>query len=275
MHLDLHLHTRASDGAWGPAEVVRGAHAGGLHIIAITDHDTTAGLEQAWSTAAEVGIRLVPGCELSSTHEGRDVHVLGYGIDPDAPALRRHEARAADRRRARMAEMVERLHAMGVSVALERVLEVAGDEGVVGRPHLARVLVEAGHVRDLPEAFDRLIGDGQPAFVPTALYTPAEVVGTILASGGVPVWAHPPGDQLDELLPDLVRAGLQGLEAYRPGHAPRQSRRILDRAEKAHLVVSGGSDWHDPDRNQPLGTFHVLEAQVDALLALLEGPRTR
>jgi hypothetical protein len=273
MRLDLHLHTTASDGSWPPEAVVRQARAGGLDVIAITDHDTTAGLDAAATAARASGMRLVPGCELSSTHEGRDVHVLGYGVDPDADALRRYEARAGDRRRARMAEMVERLGSLGVVVSLERVLELASEEGVVGRPHLARALVEAGHARELPEAFDRLIGDGQPAFVPTALHTPADVIEVIGAAGGVAVWAHPPADLLDPLLPSLVGAGLRGIEAYRPGHSPRRTRRILDRAAQAGLVVSGGSDWHDPERNHALGVFHVLERQVEGLLGLLPSAR--
>jgi 3',5'-nucleoside bisphosphate phosphatase len=270
MRLDLHLHTLASDGAWSPERVVRQARAGGLDVVSITDHDTTAGLDEAHAVAREVGIELIAGCELSSTHEGRDVHVLGYGVDPDAPVLVRYQARAGGRRRERMAEMVERLARLGISVSLDRVLEVAGDRGVVGRPHLARVLVEDGHARDLPDAFDRYIGDTQPAFVATALHTPADVIEVIREAGGVPVWAHPASDQLEALLPALVEAGLEGLEAYRPWHTPGQTRRILDRAAGAGLVVSGGSDWHDPDRNSPLGAFHVLDRQVQALLELLD-----
>lgn len=266
MRLDLHLHTTASDGSWSPEAVVRRASAGGLGGISITDHDTTVGLDEARPVARALGLLLIAGCELSSTHEGRDVHVLGYGVDPEAPALRRHEERTRDRRRTRMAEMVTRLEALGMRVSLQNVLARASDEGVVARPHLARELVALGYARDLPDAFDRFIGDGQPGYVPTALYTPFDVVETICASGGVPVWAHPPLDLLDVLLDPLVAAGLEGLEAYRPGHKPRQTRRILERAGTRGLLVSGGSDWHDPDRNEALGRFHVLPRQVRPLL---------
>lgn len=266
MRLDLHLHTTASDGSWSPEAVVRRASAGGLGGISITDHDTTVGLAEARPVAHGLGMLLIAGCELSSTHEGRDVHVLGYGVDTAAPALRRHEERTRDRRRTRMAEMVTRLDALGMRVSLQSVLDRASDEGVVARPHLARELVAQGYARDLPDAFDRHIGDGRPGYVPTALYTPFDVVETIRASGGVSVWAHPPLDLLDVLLDALVAVGLEGLEAYRPGHKPRQSRRILERARARGLLVSGGSDWHDPDRNAPLGTFHVLHRQVAPLL---------
>lgn len=269
MRLDLHLHTRASDGAWAPAQVVREALRAGLDVLAVTDHDTTAGVAEASDAARSAGVRLITGCELSSTHDGRDLHVLGYGVDPDAPALRAYEARTADRRRARMAEMVDRLGGLDVPVALDRVLEIAGDEGVVGRPHLAEALVEAGHARDLSEAFDRWIGDAQPGFVPTALHTPADVISVIREAQGVPIWAHPAAEQVDALLPELVEAGLEGIEAYRPGHAPRQTRRLLDRAASLGLLVSGGSDWHGPERGPPLGGFWVSDRQVAALLERL------
>lgn len=269
MRFDLHVHSTASDGVLAPSAIVRAAAAGGLHGMALTDHDTTAGVDEAAGVASEVGIALIPGCELSSTHEGRDIHVLGYGVDLAAPALRAHEERASTRRRDRMAEMVARLAELGVRVRLERVLEIAGTTGVVGRPHLARALVEEGHAASVPDAFDTLIGDGHPAFVPTALHTPVDVVRTIRGSGGVAIWAHPPGDLLAGLLPRLVSEGLQGVEAYRPRSSNRDRQRLLRVAREAGLVVSGGSDWHDPVRNDPLGTFWVDRAQVAGLLDLL------
>jgi hypothetical protein len=149
------------------------------------------------------------------------------------------------------------------------VVEIAGGLGVVGRPHLARALVERGHARDVPDAFDRLIGDGLPAFVPTRLHVPVDAVVTVREAGGLAVWAHPPGDLLDALLPALVGAGLAGLEAYRPGNTANLTRRLLERARTAGLLVSGGSDWHDLQRSEPLGTFHVDEIRVGALLAAL------
>jgi hypothetical protein len=269
MRIDLHIHSTASDGAAEPADVVRRARAGGLDLISITDHDTTSGVEPARARADELGLTLIPGCELSSTHEGREVHVLGYGVDPDAGALRSYERRALERRRERMSVMIGHLAALGLPVAFERVLEVAGGLGVVGRPHLARVLVEVGHARDLSDAFDRLIGDGSPAFEPTQLHSPTEAVATIVASGGLPVWAHPPPDLVDRLLPDLVKAGLRGLEIYRPGNTPGYTRRLLERARAATLLASGGSDWHDPERHPALGTFSVGVDQVGALLDAL------
>lgn len=269
MRLDLHIHTTASDGAWEPRRVIEAAHQGSLDVISVTDHDTVDGLEEAAATAREVGLGLVPGIELSSTWEGRDVHVLGYGFDPAAHALDDYTRRAHGAREDRMAAMVGRLAEQDVRVSLDRVMEVAGGRGVVGRPHLAQVLVETGFARSVPDAFDRLIGDGHAAFVPTAMHGPGDAVDIILASGGVAVWAHPPGDLLDAVLPPLVRAGLGGLEVHRPGNGPSQTRRLLERARSAGLLVSGGSDWHDLDRNEPLGTFSVSDAEVAGLLEAL------
>lgn len=272
MRFDLHIHSTASDGALAPSEVVRASAKGGLHGIALTDHDTTAGLAEARRTAEALGIEVIAGCELSSSWNGRDIHVLGYGVDVEAEPLRAHEARASTRRRDRMAEMVERLGEQGVEVRLGRVLEISGEGGVVGRPHLARALVEAGHAASVPQAFDTLIGDQHPAFVPTAILTPFDVVETIRASGGVAVWAHPPGDLVGELLPLLVEGGMQGLEVYRSRGGTRDRRRLLEAARERGLVVTGGSDWHDTDRNDPLGTYWVDHRQIEDFLELLGGP---
>lgn len=271
MRLDLHLHTAASDGAWDPIRVIRAAASGGLDLVAVTDHDTVAGLPEAARAAEEEGLTLIPGCELSSTHQGRDVHMLAYGIDADAACVREHEVRARERRAGRMVEMVERLAAAGVEVSIEDVLQRVETGGVLGRPHLAGALVEAGYADNVPAAFDQLIGDRHPAFVPTLLLDPAGAVRLAHAAGGVAVWAHPPADLLDPLLPELIAAGLDGLEVYRPRSGPAQIQRLLRRAATSGLCVTGGSDWHNPDRNGPLGSFSVSEAQVEHFLRLLKG----
>jgi predicted metal-dependent phosphoesterase TrpH len=266
MRLDLHIHTTASDGAWSPAAVARGA-AGRLDVIAITDHDTTAGFDGARRAAVGLPLEVIPAVELSSTYRGRDIHVLGYFIDPAAPRLRAHEAHAERARERRMAEMIERLRGQGVHVEMEAVLAAAGpDRGSLGRPHLARALVEAGHAQSIPDAFDRWIGDGHAAFVPTALVDPAGAVGIVLASGGIPVWAHPPIDVIDALLPGLVRAGLRGLEVYRPRVDVEQMGRLERTARSAGLVVTGGSDWHTPDAGFGLGDFHVTGDELARFL---------
>lgn len=266
MRLDLHIHTTASDGAWSPSAVARAA-AGRLDVIAVTDHDTTAGVATAFAAADGLPLQVIPGTELSSTYRGKDIHVLGYFVDPDAKALREHAARAEIGRERRMEEMIGRLRDQGVHVQMEAVVAVAGPErGSIGRPHLAKVLVEAGHATSISDAFDRWIGDAHPAFVPTALLDPAGAVDVVKAAGGIPVWAHPPVDVLDALLPGLVRAGLRGLEVYRPRVDPEQMGRLERTARSAGLVVTGGSDWHSPNAGSELGDFHVTSDELARFL---------
>lgn len=267
MRLDLHVHTRASDGAWSPEAVVDGALKGRLDVISVTDHDTTDAVGPALEAARGRRLEVIPGSELSSTWQGREFHVLGYFVDPEAPALVDHRHRARSHRRRRMERMIERLDAQGIHVTLDDVLEAAGpDSSVLARPHLARALVDAGYVGSVPEAFDRYLADRHPASVPTALQRPAEAIDVIRSSGGVAVWAHPPLDVLDTALPELVAAGLQGLEVFRPRTSPEALRRLRAAARRNRLVVTGGSDWHGPGRNGELGSFWVTAEEVEAFL---------
>ncbi len=267
MRLDLHVHTDASDGAWSPADVVRGAAKGGLDVIAIADHDTVA----AYAVANEVGrgeqVQVIPAMEVSSTHQTRDVHILGYFVDLESEVLLAHQRRAVRRREDRMAEMLERLAAEGVEVTFEEVEQAAGPGRVaIGRPHLAKALLGKGYVASVPEAFDRLIGDDKPAFVPTHLLTPIEAVEMVLGADGIPVWAHPPGDLIDPLLRPLVGAGLRGLEVYRPRDRRSQVLRYEQICRTSALFVTGGSDWHSPDSGASLGDFYVTGDEVASFL---------
>lgn len=268
MRLDLHIHSTASDGFWSPEAVVRGASKGALDVIALTDHDNIGGFASADAVGRELNVHVIPALEVSSTHQSRDVHVLGFFVDPDARALAEHATRAGRRRHERMHQMLERLRARGIDVPFAAVEEAAGPaRNVVGRPHLARALVAAGHASSVPDAFDRLIGDQHDAFVPTAMLEPAGAVDVILAAGGVPVWAHPPGDLLDNLLPGLVRAGMRGLEVYRPRNHRTDIARYEGICRTSGLVRSGGSDWHTPEGGAALGDFHVTADEVEGLLA--------
>jgi predicted metal-dependent phosphoesterase TrpH len=267
MRLDLHIHTNASDGAWSPSQVVKGAADGGLHVIAISDHDTTAGVEEARAAAAEHRVEVIPALEVSSTWEGREIHVLGYFVDPGAPELQEHARHARTRRGARMEEMVARLVAAGIDVTMDDVLEAAGDEaGALARPHLARALVERGHVGSVPAAFATLIGDEHPAFVPTELMSPLEAVDMIHQVGGVAMWAHPPLDLLDVLLPLMEDGGLDGLEVYRASNKRNAVVRLEAACRARGMLRSGGSDWHTPDSGHDLGDFHVTAQEVEELL---------
>lgn len=268
MRVDLHVHSTASDGAWSPEAVVRGAAEGGLDVIALSDHDTIAGYTAAAAVGRAVDVHVVPALEVSSTHQGRDVHILGYFVDPDATPLREHADRAVHRRAERMREMLVRLAGQGVTIGYAQVEEAAGpDHVVIGRPHLAKALVSAGYASSIPEAFSKLIGDEHPAFVPTHLLIPADAVELVAASGGVPVWAHPPGDLVDPLLPELMEAGLLGMEVYRPRYGKSEVLRYENICRSSGLLRSGGSDWHSPDGGAALGDFFVTGDEVRKLLA--------
>ena len=267
MRADLHIHSTASDGAWSPEAVVRGASAGGLDVIAITDHDTAASFAHAEQVGREMNVQVVAAIEVSSTFQGRDVHVLGYFVDPHAPSIRAHEDRASRRREERMREMIGRLASAGVHVTYDAVEEAAGPGRVsIGRPHLAQALVASGYVDSVGQAFDTLIGDDSDAFIATHLLDPVRAVEIILAGGGIPVWAHPPGDLLDALLPVMVPAGLRGLEVYRPRNRKTDLLRYEQICRSSGLLVSGGSDWHGPEAGSALGDFFVTADEIEELL---------
>lgn len=248
---------------------MRGAAEGGVDVIALTDHDTVAGYAAAAEVGRQVGVEVVPAIEVSSTHGRRDVHILGYFVEPDSQALLDYTGRASGRREERMRAMLERLGAQGISLAFGAVEEAAGpDRVVIGRPHLARALVDAGYATSVHDAFGRLIGDDHPAFVPMQLLTPVGAVELVASAGGVPIWAHPPADLVDPLLPELRRAGLRGLEVYRPRHGRSDVLRYEGICRSSGFLMSGGSDWHSPEGGTALGDFFVTGDEVADLLEI-------
>jgi predicted metal-dependent phosphoesterase TrpH len=274
VRLDLHIHTMASDGAWSPEAVVRAAARGRLDVIAVTDHDTVAAVGVAREAASGLDVDVLTGIEVSSTHGGRDVHVLGYGVDPEATALVGYCTRASAGREGRMREILSRLSGQGIDIDLAEVEQAAGPDRVnLGRPHLARALVARGFASSIPKAFDTLIGDGLPAFVPTGLLSPTDAVDLVRDAGGLAVWAHPPGSLVDVLLPTLIEHGLRGLEVYRPGHTSGDVSRLEGICRGAQLVATGGSDWHTPDSGSALGDFAVSSDQIGPFLEELGGRR--
>ena len=257
MKIDLHLHSDASDGALAPSEVAARAAEAGLDLIALADHDTTAGVRPAMAAAEERGIRVLPAIEISASHRGRDIHILGYGIDPDAPALAEHSAEARERRDVRIREMIDRLAELGVDVAYDAVVEEAGPNAqALARPHLARVLWNQGHVPSVSAAFDRYIADDGPAYVPVRAVDVPGAIERVHEAGGLAVWAHPPMPLLGGALREFVEAGLDGLECYRPRVEPSDLNRLLNKARQHDLLVTGGSDWHGHWHGD-LGTFHL------------------
>lgn len=267
MRIDLHIHSTASDGSLSPARVVAAARQGRLHIIALADHDTIGGIREAEAAAAG-SVHLIPALELSTHHEGGELHMLGYFVDHANATLVRFSARAGNRREERMREMIDRLGSVGVHVAYEDVLAAAGRRpDSVGRPHLARALVQRGHVATVSDAFDRFIGDDGPAFVPTRLINPAEAIELIHAAGGVAVWAHPRPDLLEPELPRMVDWGLDGVECFRPRVAVADADRMARLAARHGLFATGGSDWHG-EWHGPLGDFAVERDDVAAFLEI-------
>lgn len=268
-HVDLHAHSTASDGAKSPADAIAAAHAAGLAAFALTDHDTLGGVPEAQAAADAVGLRLVPGVELS-VHQGEvEVHILGLHIR-DVSAMQSQLEIYRDRRVTRAEAIVERLGTLGVPLEMSAVL-TAADGGAVGRPHVARALIAGGYVKDNREAFDRYLAAGRPAYVDKERLEVAEGIALIHAAGGIAVMAHPAGDGRRERIEPLVALGLDGLEVRHPSHSSEDAKRIKALADFFDLVPSGGSDWHGAMQGgRVLGALNVpfewLEAQ-DARVA--------
>lgn len=268
MRADLHAHSTASDGTLAPAELVALAARYGLTHLALTDHDTADGIPEAVEAAASMGIALIPGIELSATAaDGRDVHVLGFFIDHKDPALRAYLSELWAARLKRAERMVSALAQAGVPIGIDGVQELAAG-GVIGRSHIARALVAAGHAASVRDAFERLIGRGRPFYVPKTAHPPEDAVGIVRRAGGIAVIAHPGISRIDDLIPPLIEAGVQGIEAYHADHTPEQREHYAHLAALSGLLVTGGTDYHGPDApNPPLGTIELPEGAVEALLA--------
>ncbi len=246
---DLHIHSHCSDGTDSPDVIVRRAFEASLQCIAITDHDTVAGVAAAQQAAKEFGLEVISGIELSTHIDGKDVHLLGYCFDPNHPKLLNTLTNIREARRDRVRAMVARLKDLGVGqhISADDVFEHA-QTASVGRPHLAAVMYEKGIVGSAREAFDRYISEDGPAYVAYATMTPEQGVALIREAGGVAVFAHPMSTQKDEIIPGLVDAGLQGIEAYYPSHPVVTIDFYESLAKRYGLVVTGGSDYHGKNR---------------------------
>jgi predicted metal-dependent phosphoesterase TrpH len=246
--IDLHAHSAISDGTESPAVVVGHAVAAGLHAFALTDHDTLEHVPAAQAAAVAAGLRFIPGCEISCDAKVPGaLHLLVYFVEPGCALDGRLGALQAARE-TRNAAMVERLAELGMPIELDEVLKVAGD-GVVGRPHLATVLIEHGYVTSVQEAFDRYLGQGRPAYVERERLEVREAIAVAHASGGVAVVAHPHSlhlrdPQLDRYLAELAETGLDGLECEYPSYDRAQRDRLLALADRHGLAPTGGSDYH-------------------------------
>ena len=242
--IDLHLHTTASDGTLTPSELVARARAAHLTIIAITDHDTTAGSMAARAAARDLGVELVPGIEISSVADGRDVHMLGYFIDPEADGLRAFlDGQRAERLR-RLREMAARLDTLGCPIDVAPIVEAAATGRTVGRPQIADALIRAGRVADRDEAFSKFLAFGGPAFVPRCGASPFDVVRVVHQAGGVVSMAHPGLTRRDDLIAPLAAAGLDAIEVRHSEHDDATEARYRALAAELGLLATGGSDYH-------------------------------
>jgi predicted metal-dependent phosphoesterase TrpH len=273
--VDLHLHTTVSDGALAPAELVKAAAAVGIRVMAVTDHDSIDGIGEAQAAASNMPIEVIPGIEVSANLNGNDVHVLGYLLDPNDRSLREALSRLQADRIAQARGMVERLGELGCPLEWERVVAIAG-AGSLGRPHIARALLERGYVESVDEAFSRFLRRGGPAYVAGQKFLPEEAVNLIKQAGGVPSLAHPiivgASDyrlDLSRLIPALTEAGLEGIEAYYKGYTPEITAALLAIASRHRLVPTGGSDFHGGGvvADAVLGAVEVPWETVDALRA--------
>jgi predicted metal-dependent phosphoesterase TrpH len=240
--IDLHLHSTASDGIMSPSQVVRSALAAGLHTMALTDHDTVAGVAEARATAEGTPLHVVAGVELSAYQGDEEVHLLGLHlerlamIDDALGAFR-------DARHERALQIVARLNAIGVTVTFDDVLSAARG-GALGRPHIAKALIENGWARDLRDAFDRYLGAGRPGFLEKRKLTLRDAMAMVHAAGGISVLAHPGGTGTATRVDALRQQGLDGVEVLHPSHSQEDRRRLLETARQLGLVPSGGSDSH-------------------------------
>jgi predicted metal-dependent phosphoesterase TrpH len=253
--IDLHLHTTASDGVMTPSELVRYAKSKGLQAIAITDHDTIEGLEEGLSEGERIGFEVIPGLEISVKHSPGSMHLLGYFLDIHHPLLTERLQYLQQARAERNPKIAEKLKELGVKVTYEEVLKASGG-GQVGRPHFAQVLMEKGYVRTFQEAFDRFLKKGAAAYVEKVRFAIGEALHFIKEAGGVAVLAHPNtlgmkgNAALEDLVLQLVKEGLQGIEVYYPEHSPLEVAQYKVLTERHGLLATGGTDYHGMEGNE-------------------------
>lgn len=277
--IDLHAHTTASDGSCTPTELVRLAQQLGLTALAVTDHDTVGGLDEAIAAASECGLELVPGIEISVDYPNGEFHLLGYYLDFRHAGFLSRLFELQENRFNRNGVMVRRIQELGYDLTMEDVLAESGG-GQVGRPHFARALVNKGYAESVDDAFDRLIGEGKPLYVAKLKLGPGEAIDLVHQAGGIAVLAHPKYTDfrteaaLHAELAALKAMGLDGLECYYSQHTEEETRSYLRLAERLDLLVTSGSDFHGtPKPDVPLGVIYDGRGGEDALLDRLRAAR--
>lgn len=244
--LELHCHTTYSDGTLTPTELVRAAIKAGVSALAITDHDTLGGWSEAFSTAKSYNLEIVPGVELSTVHNHRSLHILGFY--PDADQLSIPLSERVEGRKRRACQIVANLEALGYPILLPEL----GEGMAPGRPHIAKALVKAGYFKSSREAFDQVLGDDQPAYAHYDKFSIIEGISLLRNCGAVPVWAHPylfRGGEVENVLQELIDAGLMGVEVYHPSHTSKERKNLEKLCHEYGLLMTGGSDYHGPSND--------------------------
>lgn len=264
--IDLHVHTTASDGRFTPLEVVKLASAKGIAYLAITDHDTIDGLDEASRACEKYKVHFFPGLELSTRYEEREIHILGYNIDWTSPSLLAKLKQLQESRKTRITQMVQNLAKIGININIEDVKKKFTGKSI-GRPHIALVLKEQGIVRSIDEGIKNYLSPGCPAYIPRYRISPFEAIELIKEAHGIPVLAHPGLECPTELIPALISLGLQGIEIFHPKHSSAQKKFYLDFAAAYRLLLTGGSDFHGHEEKDLVnfGTMPVPIASVQRL----------
>ena len=267
MFADLHLHSQFSDGTYTPEEVAAQGVRFGFSALALTDHDTVEGCARMAAACDAATIEFIPGAELTAEQAGNELHILGYFLDTQNTKLLAEIGKFQVVRQQRIRDMVARLNELNVPLRAEAVFALANCQSP-GRPHVARALVKAGLCRSLDEAFERFLKKGRPAWVPKAKMSAPEGIELIHQAGGLAVMAHPGLNRTDEVIPELVAAGLDGIECFHTKHSPTTAARYLALAEKYNLLITGGSDCHGLSKGRPLiGTVKLDYSYIEKLYA--------
>ncbi|MGE5432417.1 MAG: PHP domain-containing protein [Syntrophomonadaceae bacterium] len=267
--IDLHLHTTCSDGVCSPLEIVFKAKKAGLDVISITDHDNLAGIEAATEFGRQMGVEVIPGVEISTDIEDKEVHLLGYFIDIYNDEFQKYLSFFRQERYNRALRIVKKLNNLGVFITIESVLQKA-KSGAVGRPHIAQALIEGGYVSNFYEAFDKFIGNQSPAFERKIHLSPQSALKLIGDAGGLSFVAHP-GYISEKILLSLINAGIDGIEVIHPSHNQNQVKYYRGIVNEYCLLASGGSDYHGGKREdeQNLGKFYISRSNLDAMRKML------
>ncbi|MCZ6765397.1 MAG: PHP domain-containing protein [bacterium] len=275
MAIDLHMHSTFSDGVHSPTKLVELAIKRKLRAISLTDHDSLGGVNEAIAAGNKYGLEVISGCELSCEFKGRDLHILGYGVDQNNAEFQDMLSKFRETRYKRGIKIVEKLNALGMNIDPAEVLAKAG-EGALGRPHIAAVLVDKGYVSRNAEAFDKYIADGGPAYVAKYKMSPAEAIRYIHLAGGLAFIAHP-GIFLEEAddIRELASSGFDGVEVYHPKHNAGKIEQLEAVAKDYGLLVSGGTDYHGfTGRDMPMGSIEIPYEILEAIKKRLKEKRS-